>query len=166
MAFMSQDNKRLLEVGIKAILTKYGLKGSLSVRHYSTLVLNIKSGKIDFIRNFNEVGLQSNINRNQDDRFQDAKGYIQVNEFWYHEHFSGQAKECLGELIHAMNIGNHDNSDVQTDFFDIGWYSDINIGQWDKPYQYTGKAKVDSNEELKATIENQRKTIRRLVERL
>jgi hypothetical protein len=33
-----------------------------------------------------------------------------------------------------MNGGNHDNSDVQTDYFDVGWYVDVNIGSWDKPY--------------------------------
>ena len=33
-----------------------------------------------------------------------------------------------------MDVGNYDNSDVQTDYFDTGWYIDINIGSWDKPY--------------------------------
>jgi hypothetical protein len=34
-----------------------------------------------------------------------------------------------------MNDGNHDNSDIQSDYFDVGWYISINVGRWDKPYE-------------------------------
>jgi hypothetical protein len=34
-----------------------------------------------------------------------------------------------------MMVGNHDKSDVMTDYFNVGWYIDINIGKWDKPYK-------------------------------
>ena len=43
-------------------------------------------------------------------------------------------KNFLSEVIPAMNNGNHDNSDIQTDYFDVGWYIDVNIGKWNKPY--------------------------------
>jgi len=33
-----------------------------------------------------------------------------------------------------MNIGNFDKSDVQTDYFHVGWYMSVNLGKWDKPY--------------------------------
>ena len=33
-----------------------------------------------------------------------------------------------------MNDGNHDRSDPQSDYFDVGWYVDVNIGKWNKPY--------------------------------
>jgi hypothetical protein len=123
MAYMSQENKKSKQEPIKDILKKYGLKGSLSVRHYSTLVLNIKSGKIDFITNYNSTnpGLL-------------ADTYIDVNTYHFNKHFTGIARRCLYELIETMNIGNHDNSDAMTDYFDVGWYIDINIGKWDKPY--------------------------------
>jgi hypothetical protein len=134
MAYFSQENKKSKQSAIKAVLNKYGVKGSLSVRHYSTLVLTIKSGKIDFIKNFNETA--STQPRFNDVAFNPAKDYIQVNPYWCHEHFSGDAKEFLTEVIDIMNVGNHDNSDAQTDYFDVGWYCDINIGGWDKPYQY------------------------------
>ena len=32
---------------------------------------------------------------------------------------------------------NHNNSDVQTDYFDVGWYIEINVGDWEKPYKLT-----------------------------
>ena len=34
-----------------------------------------------------------------------------------------------------MNDGNHDNSEIQYDYFDVGWYIDVNIGRWNQPYQ-------------------------------
>jgi hypothetical protein len=40
----------------------------------------------------------------------------------------------MRELYAAMMDGNHDNSDIQTDYFDVGWYIDINIGAWNAPY--------------------------------
>jgi len=134
MAYMSQENKRLKEPRIKDILKKYGLRGSVGVKHYSTLVVNIRSGRLDFIGNFNEAGRALRLSRD----FRDVTdGHIQVNTHWYHEHFTGEAKDCLKELVEVMNSGNHDRSDPMVDHFDVGWYCDINIGQWDKPYEVT-----------------------------
>jgi hypothetical protein len=59
---------------------------------------------------------------------------LDVNPYWYQEHFDGKAKSFLKEVLAAMNSGNHNNSDVQSDYFDVGWYVDVNIGSWNKPY--------------------------------
>lgn len=135
MAYMSQENKASKVPTIKAILRKYGVKASIAVRHYSTLVLNIKSGQIDFVGNFNQTCSNDAFQR---DRFQPVTaGYIQVNEYHYHDHFTGQARECIGELVEAMNVGNHDNSRPEVDHFDVGWYTDVNIGKWNQPYIFT-----------------------------
>jgi hypothetical protein len=36
-----------------------------------------------------------------------------------------------------MNVGNHDRSDIQSDYFDVGWYVDVNVGAWNQPYELT-----------------------------
>ena len=131
MAYFNQDRKAEKSPAIKAILKKYNVKGSLAVRHHSTFVLNIKSGSIDFIGNFNKTvearpGGFRNGNR--------AEKALDVNPYWYQEHFDGVALDFLKEIFAAMNAGNHDNSDSQIDYFDVGWYVDVNIGQWNKPY--------------------------------
>ena len=59
---------------------------------------------------------------------------LDVNPYWYKEHFSGRALNFLKEVIPAMNNGNWDKSDIQSDYFNVGWYIDVNIGRWDKPY--------------------------------
>ena len=133
MAYISQDEKKAKAPAIKAVLKKYGVKGTLGIRHYSTLVLNISEGAIDFIKNYNEVGNNNRYIHNG--RFQLAENCLDVNPYWYHEHFSGVAKDFLGEVLQAMNQGNHDNSRPEIDHFDVGFYIDVNIGQWDKPYK-------------------------------
>lgn len=138
MAYVSQDLKKSLAPKIKAVLKKYSIKGSLSVRNHMTLVLNIKSGKIDFIENFIATAEAKpnfgKLHSNQSAYIR-KNGSLDVNTYWYHEHFSGTAKKFLAEIITTMNNGNHDNSDIQTDYFDVGWYIDVNIGKWNKPYQ-------------------------------
>ena len=136
MAYMSQEKKAKIAPVVKAVLAKYKVKGSLSVHHHTALTLTIKSGPIDFIGNFNRVaGSRPGGFRNGES----AKDSLQINEYWYHEHFDGVAKDFLKEVIDAMNDGNHDNSDIQTDYFDVGWYIDVRIGRsWIDPYSYTG----------------------------
>ena len=142
MAYVSQDLKAKLSPTIKAICKKYGIKASIAVRHHSTLVLNIKSGPIDFIENYIEADKNKSYSKYMSD---DQVAYIRknqsldVNPYWYQEHFSGKAVNFLREVFTAMNNGNHDNSDIQTDYFDVGWYVDVNIGKWNKPYTVTTK---------------------------
>jgi hypothetical protein len=96
MAYMSQEKKASIAPKVKAILKKYNVKGSLAVRHHSSLVLNIKSGSIDFVENFIETDSKVMHGRKM---AQDQIDYIRknqsvdVNPYWYHEHFSGVAKE-------------------------------------------------------------------------
>lgn len=137
MAYFNQERKQAKAPAIKAILKKYGVKGSLAVRNHSTFVLNIKSGSIDFIENFIETegnGLRVRQMSQEQIEYIRKNKSLDVNVYWYKEHFSGKALSFLKEVITTMNGGNHDNSDIQTDYFDVGWYVDVNIGSWNKPY--------------------------------
>lgn len=133
MAYVSQELKSKLAPSIKAICKKYRIKASLAVGNHSTLVLNVKQGPIDFVGNLNEVCGK--------DFYQVAKGFhpvttqcLDINPYHYKSHFSGRALKFLTEIMGAMNIGNWDKSDVQTDYFNVGWYVDVNIGKRNKPY--------------------------------
>lgn len=137
MAYISQERKAQLAPKIKSVLKKHGVKGSLSIHNHSTLVLKIKSGKIDFIENFITTNTTKSYATHMDAermRYLRNKQHVSVNPYWYQEHFSGSALKFLKELMPALNDGNHDNSDIQTDYFDVGWYVDVNIGTWDRPY--------------------------------
>ena len=120
MAYVSQADKKALTPAIKAVLNKYGMKGSISVRHHSTLVVKVKSGAIDF------------------SDYMRGEAYVDVNPYWIDQHYNGIARDFLNELLDAMkgpNYFNHDDS--MTDYFHRSHYTDITIGTaWDKPYTY------------------------------
>ena len=132
MAYMNQERKAKLAPAIKEILKRYGVKGSLSVDNHMSLVLTIKSGKLDFIKDYNEtVSAQPGGFR----LGSPAEKSLDINQFWYQDHFKN--KKILGflrEVLAAMNVGNHDRSDIQTDYFDVGWYINVHVGKWNKPY--------------------------------
>lgn len=122
MAYMNQEMKAVIAKNVKPILAKYGVKGSLSVRNHSTITLTVKSGKIDF---FEDYG----------DREDARKFGIQVNPYWFHEHFEGRSKKFLAEVFDALKSADwYDKSDVQTDYFDTAYYYGVDIGKWNKPY--------------------------------
>lgn len=133
MAYVSQDMKSKLAPEVRALLKRYGLKGSLSVQDHSTLVLTLNSGRIDFIGNYNKtVGCKP---RYADREFTPAVGSIQVNTYWCQEHFSGAARDFLVSAVAALKGPEYfDHSDSQTDYFHCSHYVDINIGRWDRPY--------------------------------
>ena len=133
MAYMNQDRKANLASGIKEILKRYGVKGTLSTDRYSH-TLNIKSSTLDFIGNMNETTKNTPYYREL--RLDaDVRDYVQINTYHYRSQFSNKVIiKFFDEITRAMNIGNHDNSDIQTDYFDVGWYVNINVGKWNKPY--------------------------------
>jgi len=122
MAYMNQDKKARIAAKVKPILKKYGVKGSLSVRSHMTICLTITEGKVDFAKDYGA----------------DSKFGIQVNPYWYHEHFTGKSKEFLSEMIPALYSADYyDHSDAQIDYFDTAYYVDVNIGKWNKQYKVT-----------------------------
>jgi hypothetical protein len=132
MAYINQEDKAKLSPAIKAVLKKYSIKGSIAISNYSTLVVNIKSGKIDFIKNANDSAAKR---EHPGMPILRAKGHIDVNPYHYQTQFTGKALQFLKELEVAMK-GNDwfDDSDSMTDYFHTAYYIGINIGNWDKDY--------------------------------
>ena len=133
MAYVSQELKSKLSPAIKAVCKKYGIKASIAVRNHMTLALNVKSGKIDFIGNSNRV-CGADFYQVQRGFKPNTTGYDQVNPYHFQNHYDGDARAFLSEVLAVMNDGNWDKSDIQTDYFNVGWYVDVNIGSWNKPY--------------------------------
>ena len=122
MAYINQDMKKRIAANLKPILKKYGIKGTLAIRNHSTICLNIKSGRIDFFADYG-------------DREDARKFGIDVNPYWFHEHFTGKSKQFLTEAFRALKSANwYDESDIQTDYFNTAYYFRINVGKWNKPY--------------------------------
>lgn len=137
MAYINQSEKKALSVGIKSVLKKYGMKGTIGIYHHSTLVVNLKSGKLDIIGNwFDTVSKKGTINDYGDKL--DKPEYIQVNEYWIDHNYTGKVKDFLNELVSAMKKeGWRNNTDIQSDYFDISYYTTINVGKWNQNYTVT-----------------------------
>ena len=118
MAYVSQEMKKELAVGIKAVLKKYGCKGNIGVRNHMSLYVDVMEGPIDF------------------ENYTHGDKYIQVNTYWIDDHYKGIAKQFLNELLAEMKGKNYYNNDnAMIDYFDRSHYTDINIGKWNKPYK-------------------------------
>lgn len=136
MAYVRQENKKAIAEKLKVALKGTGLKYSLGVRHHSTLVMRIAGGPVDFIGNYNSTGLTRYAHR-ADGTFQPAYGYLDLNPYYYQEAMTGRALELMRSIMTILNEGNHDRSDLHTDYFDVGWYVAVKIGEFGKPYQLT-----------------------------
>lgn len=138
MAYISQEKKAAIVAKAKPILKKYGVKATFSVDHYSTLKLNIKESPLDFIGNYNETaqarpyGLPS--------YWTPASNDMTIHPTHVADNFTGDVLRFLEEIVPVLMEGNHDNSDSQSDYFDVGWYVYVNVGRWNKPYVCTKAA--------------------------
>jgi hypothetical protein len=134
MAYVSQQDKKELAPAIKKVLSKYGMKGSISIRNHSTLQVTLQSGAIDF------------------KDYSHGDGYIQVNTYHIDAHYSGKAKAFLNELLDAMKGPKYfNNDDAMTDYFHRSHYTDINVGKWNKPYFLQETAKKASKKPVQAS---------------
>lgn len=139
----TQEMKKEITPQIKAILEKYGLKGSLSIPDRLKITLTISSGKIDFISDL--------LNTNR-------KRYTPPSrEYYSDESVSRIQKDChiqslnyktslftdekilnfINETSDILNFKNYDRSKPEIDYFDINYYIGIDIGTFDKPYTLT-----------------------------
>lgn len=126
MAYVNQDKKAKIAAALKKVVPA-GWKYSLAVRHHSTIVMTISAAPFDLIKAFKAS-----------DYFNpETATSIEVNPYHYRSHI---ADECVADVIEAimdaLNTDNHDRSDLQTDYFDVGHYVDLHIGRWNKPFTY------------------------------
>ena len=140
MAYITQEEKKQRAPQIKAVLKKYGLKGTIGVRNHMTLYVTIKEGALDFIGAAQKIN-DEYARRHFREAHQITDGYLQVNENRGDDYREYDKK--VGDFIDEMNaamkgVGYYNNDDAMTDYFDRAFYIDINIGNWQKPYVYTG----------------------------
>jgi hypothetical protein len=115
MAYMSQEHKKKIAVELKKVVPKTW-KYTLSVEHHSKIVMNIKEGPKELL----------------EDR---TEGYNNIYHGSIDRKFKGELLETLKKIVAALNMDNYDNSDIMTDYFDVGHYVNINVGKWDKPFK-------------------------------
>lgn len=126
MAYMNQERKAKINAALKKAIPA-SWKWSLAVRNHMTIVLTIASAPADLLAAF---GVS--------EWYATKPSHFTINPYWWADHLKDEElRPVFKEIFAALNDGNHDNSDIQTDYFDVGWYVDVNVGRWDKPFVNT-----------------------------
>ena len=108
MAYITKEKvKEIREAINKKFPSKEGWKFSIKRQNYSGIKIEI---------------LQGNTN------FQNKPGNTIIPTRETHPY--------LQQIYNIANSGNYDNSDVMTDYFDVGWYVWLSVGSWDKEYKF------------------------------
>ena len=140
MAYVSQEDKKELAVGIKKVLAKYNMKGTIGVHNHSTIVVNLRSGELDILGNYWDNYKENEYKIDPWNKRSEPPNCLQVNEHYIERGYTGKVAEFLLELKSAMRGERYfDNSDIMTDYFHVSHYTDINVGKWDKPYVFNGE---------------------------
>jgi uncharacterized protein YutD len=131
MAYMNQERKATIAANVKPILAKYGMKGTLRVKHNLVIVLTLRSGPIDFIGDMQrEKPFDKDMMR--------ERYALVINPYHYPTNYLGDSYFFLKEIFEAMKSAAwYDRSDSMTDYFDTAYYIEVKVGDWTKPYQYT-----------------------------
>jgi hypothetical protein len=119
MAYISQEQKAKIAAILKPIIPK-GWKYSLSVHHHSKLTLTIASAPVDLPKVL----------------YGQSANQISVNQYHFERQFKDSTYvDLFKKIVAALNTDNYDNSDITTDYFDVGHYVGIEIGRWNKPFE-------------------------------
>jgi hypothetical protein len=138
MAYVSQEVITKARTALKALNKEYGVKATLSGKNNSALKLTIAEGSIDFIDNYCNMITEKDTLHNLNDVIKHIKEdkYIQVNHYYLDSAFDGKALEYLEKAKVIMYVDHWDKSDIQSDYFNCAYYVRIDIGRWNKPYQF------------------------------
>ena len=73
-----------------------------------------------------------------------VRGYAQLNQYQFQRPdddmvnnatpLTKQAWDCMTDAYHIASKDNWNNSDPQTDYFDVNYWLHLEIGHWDKPF--------------------------------
>lgn len=126
MAYLGADGTRAIRNALKAEFPNLKFSVTKSSGNLGVDV-NIMAGDVDF----------SDIT--------DDRGNNQINI--YHTRMYGDHKELFDKIVEIMKTAPakaggrewFDDSDSMTDYFHTAYYMHLEVGKWNKPYNFTGK---------------------------
>lgn len=123
MAYVSQEMKKELAPAIKAVLKKYGFKGTIGVRHHTGLVVKIKGGAEIVEEYVKTVGEETRAEEIKKDA---ARWGLDVNEYWTERY--GKYATFFEELVAAMKGPKYFcEDDIMTDYFYRSHYTYVTV---------------------------------------
>ena len=136
MAYMNPAKKQIIKANLDKVFKPLGIKYSLSVQNNMKITCTVKKAPIDFVGNFNAVMAKDPVNDFLPEALK-PRDYVQVNPYWFGDHFTGECKEIIAKAMEALRSADYyDKSDSMIDYFDTAYYYDLQFGRWDTPFQY------------------------------
>ena len=122
MAYVSQEMKKELAPAIKAVLKKYGFKGTIGVQHHSGLVVKIKGGT-EIVEEYIKT---TGAGRGEEIRSDAGRWGLDVNEYWTERY--GKYATFFEELVTAMKGPKYFcEDDMMTDYFHRSHYTYVRV---------------------------------------
>ena len=117
MAYLSAEDTKKIRTALKTNFKQF--KFSVTRSHYTGVNIAILSGPVDF-----DASKHDN--------------YLQLNEYYPENYSNGNIFKKMIQTVDKA-VRNHDNSDAQIDYFDIGYFTHWSVGRWNKPFVKTVK---------------------------
>ena len=131
MAYISTEKTAMIREELKICFpAREGWKLSVSQRDHSVLTVCILKAPMKFWKPGVETGNGYNVN---------------LNCYGSSDVYTQKAHKVLETMFQIINKGNYDNSRAEVDYFDVGYYAYIKIGDWNKQFEVSKpKGKVCS----------------------
>lgn len=141
MAYISKDQATAKRAAIKAAFpAKDGWKISVVNDNFSTLRICITEGPIEFQKHPKLEGSDFWRDRTKTEAItHEGVNHLRLRADDHNPIYPEATFTFLKKIAEIAMEGNHDNSDAMTDYTDVGWYVDLDIGRWDKPYRQVAK---------------------------
>ncbi len=131
MAYVSKEKKAKIVAAVKAAMPK-SWKATFAVRNGSGIVMTIKSTPFTLENLFGKEACEAMSEYHYIDG---VLGHVDVNHRYLDRHIKNKdALEVLEKVVKALDTDNYNNSDIMTDYFDVGHYIELQFGSYDKAY--------------------------------
>lgn len=138
MAHMNQIKKAAIAAQLKKVVPA-GWKYSLSVVNHSTICMTVSAAPINLVDAYTAKRCSDDVRASCM-----AHMRVDVNPYSWADHFDGDLLAAFTKILEALNLGNWDRSDIQTDYFDVGHYVDLQFGRWNKPFVVLETAEAEA----------------------
>ena len=127
MAYITKEKKAIIIARVKAVTPK-GWRVTFRMRHSSTIICTIRQADVDIL-----AAVEAAYATWPSYETSGPVTHIQSLSPTTILELPDSLRKPLSAMYAALYSENYDNSDISTDYFDVGYYAHIAIGEWDKP---------------------------------
>ena len=118
MAYITAAEIKVIRDELKATFpSNQGWKFSVRGRDHSVVDVTVLSAPINLMKG-------------------SERKHSQVNHYWINDHYEGATRAILNLIDDIITRKHWDKSDIQTDYFHTAFYYHINVGSYNRDFEY------------------------------